>query len=141
MAHVVAGTGPTKLGDHDALAGMRGAQLVVELDGLVDGLSCAESVPIRQDVRGDEVDRRSKLRMLDPHRPDFAGRDWYRTLALYTLDEPYEVVDRLLRAQRGLIADHDRIDVAVAARKRDGGLYLPLVASFVFVDPNAKRDL
>ena len=140
LAHVVTGAGPAELGNHDTLARMGGAQFVIELDGLIDGLSCVESVPVRQNMGGDEVDRGSKLRVLDPYRPDFAGRDRYRTLSLYTLDKPQEVVDRLFRAQRGLIADHDRIDVAVAARKRDGGLYLPLVASFIFIDPNAERD-
>src|SRR5205823_12550689 len=99
---------------------MGGAQFVIELDGLIDGLSCVESVPVRQNMGGDEVDRGSKLRVLDPYRPDFAGRDRHRTLSLYSLDQPQEVVDRLFRAQRALIADRDRIALAVAARKRHG---------------------
>src|SRR5262245_4887593 len=42
LAHVVAGAGPTELGNDDTLARMRGAQLVIELDGLINGLSRSE---------------------------------------------------------------------------------------------------
>ena len=38
LVHVVAGARPAELGDHDALAGMGAAQLVVGVDGLVDRL-------------------------------------------------------------------------------------------------------
>ena len=62
-------------------------------------------------------------------------------IALDALDERDQLVDRLFRAQRGFVADHDRVDVAVAARELDGGLDFPLVAVFVLVDPDAERDL
>ena len=57
LEHVVARAGPAELGDHDALARMRLPQLGVELDGFVDSLGCRESVPVGEDVGGDEVDR------------------------------------------------------------------------------------
>src|SRR5262249_15973317 len=115
-------------------------QLAIEFDGFVDGLARVESVPVRQDVGGDEIDRRCKLRMFDPHRPDFAGRDRHRTLPFDALNKPDEFVDRLLRAQRGFVTDHYSIDVAVGGRKGDGGLYFPLVAGFVLIDPDAEGD-
>ena len=73
-------------------------QLGVELDSLVDGLGRVESVPVWQDVGGDEVDCRRKLRVLYPHRPDFASRDRHGALPFHALDEPDELVDRFLRA-------------------------------------------
>ncbi len=79
--------------------------------------------------------------MVDPDRPDFAGRDRHRALALDPLDEADELVDRLLRAQGRLVADDDGVDVAVAARQRNAGLDFALVAGFVLVDPDAERDL
>ncbi len=125
-----------------------------------------EAVPVRQDMGGDEVDRRGQLRMVDPDRPDFAGRDRYRAHplhALHDLDQLgdalfdlqlFEVLSRPFRfrpqrrlvagevaTQRGLVADHDRVDVAVAARERDGGLDFPFVAGLVLVDPDAERHL
>ncbi len=42
-------------------------------------------------------------------------------------------------AQHGLVADHDGAHVAVAASERDRGLDFPLIASFVFVDPDTER--
>ena len=57
LEHIVARAGPAELGDHDALARMRLPQLGVELDGFVDSLGCNESVPVGEDVGGDEVDR------------------------------------------------------------------------------------
>src|SRR5262249_56562898 len=140
LAHVVAGAGPAEFGDYDTLARMRGAQLVIELDGLINGLSCAESVPVRENVGGDEVDRGSKLWVLDPHRPNFARGDRYRTLSLYALDEPHQIINRLFGAQRGLVADHDRIDVAVAAGTPKGELHLSPVSRLLFFYPNATRN-
>ena len=48
-------------------------QPVVELDGLIDGLRRVGAFPIGQDVRGDEIDGRDELRMIDPGGPDFAS--------------------------------------------------------------------
>ena len=79
--------------------------------------------------------------MLDPDRPDFAGGNGHRTLPFDAGNEPHEVGNRLLRAQRGLVADHDCIDVVVAARQRDRRLDLAFVAGLVLVDPDAERHL
>ena len=141
LEHVVAAARPAELGDHDALARMRATQLVVGIDGQADDLVGRQPVPVVQDVGGDEVDRRGKFGMVDPDRPDFAGGDRDRAQALDALDDLAEFVDGLFRAQRGLVADHDRIDVAVAAGERDGGLDFLLVARLVLVDPDAERDL
>ena len=104
----------------------------------------------------------ASLRMVDPDRPDFAGRDRYRAQPLHALTSLISSSMSLTRTsalracplptrnvapcrqvatQRGLVADHDRVDVAVAARERDGGLDFPLVAGLVLVDPDAERDL
>jgi len=69
---IVTGAGPAELGNDDALTGVRAAQLVVELDRMVDRARDVESFPVGQDVGGDEVDDRGELRMIDPDRPDFA---------------------------------------------------------------------
>ena len=58
VLEVIAGARPAELGDDDALAGIGLAQLVVDDDGLVDGLAGGEAFPVGQDVRGDVVDRR-----------------------------------------------------------------------------------
>ena len=79
--------------------------------------------------------------MVDPDRPDFTGcyRDW--ALPLHFLDERNELGDGHLGAQRGLVADDDRVDVAVVAGKIECRLYFALVSSLVLVDPGADRDL
>jgi hypothetical protein len=154
---VVAGARPAEFGNHDALAGMPGAQLVVGEDRPLDDLVDGRSFPVGEDVGGDEVDRRGELGRLfrllcrlfrllgigeaEPDVVGLAGRHRHRALALDPLDDSDELIDRLVRTQRGLVADHDRVDVAVAARERDGGLDFPLVAGFVLVDPDAERDL
>ena len=78
VVEIVAGARPAEFGDHDPLAGVHPAQLVVELDGVVDRIGGVEPLPIGQDMRGNEIDGRGELRMIDPDRPDFTGRhgDW-----------------------------------------------------------------
>ena len=71
---IVAGARPAELGDHDALAGICLAKLVVDHDGLIDRLRFRDAFPVGKNVRGDVVDRGDKLGMLDPHVPDFARR-------------------------------------------------------------------
>ena len=75
---IIAGAGPTEFGDDDPLAGMHLAQPVVELDGVVDRAGGVEALPVGQDMRGDEVDGRCELGMIDPDRPNFtcSYRDW-----------------------------------------------------------------
>ena len=138
---VVAGARPAELGDDDALAGMGAAQLVVEFDGLANYLVGRYPFPVRQDMGGDEIDRRSKLGVVDPHRPDFTGGNRHRALPFHPLDDLDQLGDGLLRAIDRLVADHDGIDVAVAPRERNRRLDLPLVAGFVLVDPDAERHL
>ena len=156
VVHVVAGARPAELGDDDALAGIGAAQLVVALDGAIDDLVDGRAFPIGQDMGGDEVDGRGQARHVfrllgrlfgllgighrEPDVPGFAGRDRHWALALDALDDPDEVVDRLVAAQDGLVADHDRVDVAVALGERDRGCDLALVARLVLVDPHADRD-
>ena len=72
VLHIVAGAWPAELGDDDALAGIGLAKFVIDQHGLIDSLRLRESFPIGQYVRGDVVDRRNKLGMLDPYVPDFA---------------------------------------------------------------------
>ena len=138
---IVAGARPAELGDHDALAGMHAAQLVVEFDRVVDRVRNIEAFPVGQNVRGDEIHGRGKLRMVDPDGPDFSCsyRDWARSL--HALDELDEVVNAHFRAQRGFVADDDGVDVAVVAREIERGANFPLVAILVLVDPGPDRDL
>ena len=141
VMEIVAGARPTELGDDDALAGVGAAQLVVELDGLVDRPRDIEALPVGQDVRGNEVDGRGELRMVDPDCPDFtrSNRHWARPL--HALDELHEVGHAHLRPQCRLVTDDDRVDVVVTAREVESGADFPLVALLVLVDPRADRDL
>jgi hypothetical protein len=50
------------------------------------------------------------------------------------MDDPNELVSRHVVTQQRLVADHDGIDVAVAARERDRGLDFALVAFLVAFD-------
>ena len=140
VAPVVAGARPAELGDDDALAGIGLPQQVVDADGLVDGGGFRDAFPVRQHVRGDEVDRGGKLRMIDPGVPDFAGGDGDRGVALDALDLADQLIDRLLAAVDRLVADHDAVDVAMLAGEVDDGAQLALVALGVLVDPGADRD-
>ena len=47
---------------------------------------------------------------------------------------------QLLRAEHGLVADDDAVDIPVLLGERDGSLDLALVLLFPFVDPHAERD-
>ena len=80
--------------------------------------------------------------MVPPDRPDFTCGHRHRALALDALNEALISSSTVLSAaQRRLVADHDRIDVAVATSERERGLDFPLVAVFILVDPDAERDL
>ena len=113
-AHVVARARPAELGDDDPLAGVSLAQLVVDDNGLIDGLRLREAFPIRKNVRGNIVDGRNELGVLDPDVPDFAGGDRNVRRALHALDHLNQVADFLLVAVDRLVADDDAVDVAVA---------------------------
>ena len=140
-------------------------QRVVSADGVLDRAIGGYLVPVGQDMGGDEVDRRGELggvfrllgrllRLVGEAEPDvegFAGCDRHRALALDPLDDRDELVDCLFPPQYRLVADHDRVDVAVAACQRDRGLDfllvtgirydLPIGIDNVLVDPDAERDL
>ena len=57
IVHVIAGAWPAELGNHNALARIDPAQLIIGRDREVDRLSDGAAVPVGQDVGGDEVDR------------------------------------------------------------------------------------
>ena len=128
VLQIVAGAGPAEFGDHDPLAGKGIAQLLVDDQRLIDRLLVREAFPVGQDVRGDEIDRRCELGVLDPDVPDLAGGDRDIDLALDPLDQLDQVFDLLLAAIDGLVADDDAVDVAVALGEIDRGLHLALVA-------------
>ena len=138
---VIAGAGPAEFGNHDALAGVQAAKLVVNCNGFIDRLGRVSAGPVGQDVRGDEVDRRGKLRVIDPRRPDFASRDRDRARSLHTLDDLDKVVQAGFRPQHGLVADHDGVDVAVMPGEIERGADFALVTLLVLVDPGADGDL
>ena len=52
-----------------------------------------------------------------------------------------ELSDRFLRPIDRLVADDDRVDVAIAPARSMAALDFPLVARLVLVDPDADRDL
>ncbi len=141
VVEIVAGARPAELGDHDALAGINTPQLVVDFDGVVDRMGGVGAAPVRQDVRGDEIDRRDELGMVDPGAPDFAGGDRDRARTLHPLDELDEIVDVGFGAQHGLVADDDGVDVAVVAGEFERRANFALVALLVLVDPGADGDL
>ena len=141
VVEIIAGAGPAELGDDDALAGMHLAQLVVKLEAVVDRMGVIKTLPVRQDMRGDEVDGRGELRMVDPNCPDFASSYRDRALPFHLLDELDQVVDGHLGAQRGFVADDDGVDVAIVAGEIESGADFALVAFLVLVDPGADRDL
>ena len=92
-------------------------------------------------MRGDEIDGVAELRIVAPDVPDLAGGDGNIDRFLHPLDELDQVVDLLLAAVDGFVADHDADDIAVALGKVDGGVDLALVAVDVLVDPGADGDL
>ena len=111
------------------------------IDRLVDRLLVGEVFPIGQHVRGDEVDRVGELRIVAPDVPDFARGNRDIDGFLDPLDELDQVVDLLLAAVDGLVADDDADDIAVVPGKIDGGIDFALVAVGVLVDPGADGDL
>ena len=76
-----------------------------------------------------------------PDVPDFTRGDGDVDGFLDPLDQLDQLVDLLLAAVDGLVADHDGDDVAVVLGKVDRGVDLALVAFAVLVDPGADRDL
>ena len=69
-----------------------------------------------------------ELRIVAPDVPDFAGGDGNVDRFLDPLDQLDQVLDLLLAAVDGLVADDDADDIAVAPRQIDRGLDLALVA-------------
>ncbi len=54
---VVTAARPAEFRDHDALAFVHLAQLVIDVERVLDGLRRGRAIPVGQNVRGDEVDR------------------------------------------------------------------------------------
>src|SRR4029077_2049344 len=125
---IVPGARPTELADDDAFARKSLAELVVDDEGLVDGGLIRESFPVRNDMGEDDVDRRGKLRMLDPNVPVLGGRDRNRALALDPLNESDQGVDGPFPAKNRLIADNETGDVAILLGNADRRPDLPLVS-------------
>ena len=92
-------------------------------------------------MRGDEIDRGGQFRIVAPDVPDLAGRHGDVDGFLHLLDQLDQVVDLLLAAENGFVADDDAVDVAVAPGKADRRLDLALVAIGILVDPGADGDL
>ncbi len=157
IVHVVAGAWPAELGNHNALARIDPAQLVIGCDREVDRLSDGAAVPVGQDVGGDVVNvrcqpgrivrslllflSRSLFRFarfsLVEASPDvvcLAGGDRHRNLPLDALDNVDQVIDLHVVAQDCLVTDHDRIDVAVALGERDRLIDFTVIAGDIFFD-------
>src|SRR5207248_9968527 len=79
--------------------------------------------------------------MLEPDVPDFTGRDGNVDRTFDALDQLDQVLDLLLAAVDGFVADHDAVDVAYALGKLDRPLHFAFVAVGILVDPGADRDL
>ncbi len=140
VTQVVAGAGPAEFGDHDPLARELIAQKLIKIDRLIDSLFAGEIFPIGQDVRGDEIDGVTELRIVTPDVPDFAGRDRDVDRFPDPLDQLDQVVDLLVAAVDGFVADNDADDVAVALGEIDRGIDFALVVLVLLVDPRAHHD-
>ena len=92
-------------------------------------------------MRGDEIDRGRQFRIVAPDVPDFACRHGDVDGLLHLLDQFDQVVDLLLAAEDGFVADDDAVDVAVALGEADRRLDFALVAIGILVDPGADGDL
>src|SRR5664279_2946953 len=104
---IVTGTRPAELGDHDALAGIEAAQGFVAADSDIDGVLFRHAFPVRQNVDGDIVDGRDKLRVIAPYAPDFTSCHWDRNGSLDLLNVLDEFADFYVIAVDGFVADHD----------------------------------
>ena len=72
--------------------------------------------------------------------PDFTCGDRNRARSLHPLDELDKIVGADLGTEHGFVADHDGVDVAVAAGEVESGMDFPLVADIVLADPGADGD-
>ena len=140
IAEIIARARPAEFGDHDALAGKHFAQLVVGFNAAVDRVVGGGAIPIGQDVRGDEIDRRGKLGMIDPDAPDVGGRHRNRAGTFHPLDNADQLVDGHVGSHQRFVADDDGVDVAVVAGKVERGTDFALVAILVLIDPGADGD-
>ena len=141
VAKIIAGARPAEFRDHDPFSRELVAQQLVHRNRLVHRLLVGEVFPVRQHVRGDEIDGISELRIVAPDVPDFAGGDGDVDGFLDPLDQLDQIVDFLLAAIDRLVADHDPDDIAVALGEIDRGVDLALVAVDILVDPGADGDL
>ncbi len=140
ILEVVPGARPSKFRNDDSFSGVGFAQFVVDQHGLVDRLIFGKPFPIGENVCGNVIDRGHQFGMLDPHVPDFAGRNRHVGGAFHALDHLDEIADLLLAAENRFVPDNDAIDVAVAFRELDHRAYLALIAILVLVDPRSCGD-
>ncbi len=141
ISQIVTGARPAEFGDHNPLARKLVAQQLVTIDGLIDGLLVREVFPVGQDVRGDEVDRRRKFRIVAPDIPDFTSRNRDIDGFFNFFDKLDQPLDLLIAAIDRLVADDHAVHIAVVPRQTDCGFDLALVALDVLVDPGADGDL
>ena len=69
VVKIVTRAWPAEFGNDNPLSGVHPAQAVIGFEGAVDGIGGVETGPVRQDVRGDKIDRRCQFRVIDPGRP------------------------------------------------------------------------
>ncbi len=138
---IIAGARPAEFGDHDALAGKGIAQFLVDDERLVHRLLVGKAFPVGKNVRGDEIDGGGEFRVLEPDIPDFACGHGNIDRSLDALDQLDQILDLLLAAVDGLVADDNAVDVAVALGEIDRRQHLAFVAVDILVDPGADRDL
>src|SRR5438552_18861586 len=79
--------------------------------------------------------------MLEPDVPDFTRRDGNVDRTFDALDQLDQVLDLLLVAVAGFVADHDAVYVAVALGQLDRRWHFAFVAVGILVEPGADGDL
>jgi hypothetical protein len=139
-ADAVAAARPADLADHHAFHRERALQLLVAGEGVIERVGCGHPFPVRQQVRGDEVDVAGELRVAQPHVPRLGGGHRLLREPLHPLEVCDQLVHREVAAQERLVAHHDPLDVRVLARGADRRRDLHVVVVGAPVEPGAERD-
>src|SRR5262249_34158909 len=92
------GARPAEFADEHVLARKGSDHLRVNGIDMRAGMACGnrESLPIRQDMDGDEIDRAGHVAVAQPELPDIGVADRHANLCLDLADGPYEVRRRHL---------------------------------------------
>ena len=136
--------GPAGLADQDVLGGELVAKYLTHLGDMLYGLVNTGRVifPVRQQVNGQEVHRRSDFRVLQPELPDVCIGDRLLDLAFYLVDQPDQLWRRDFLAQQGFVADDHRTDhVRVGIGRSDQGIDFLFGGYGVAADPGAGHQL